>query len=176
MPTFADVHSPFQLQDPGLPSLTPTGSGKHLPIPRPSQGPCPPLKGFFIPGLHKPSKGGPHLSELLPAEGVLTFLLKDYSSVYPSHLTCACDTPLPPSCFPAPPYSPLSRLSKLSASLNSPAVGEYGVEAGPSEVGVRGARAGGGLGAAPAEKREKSKGEREAEAGGQPAGFISLLY
>lgn len=155
--------------------LPPQAQGSISPSPHPARDPAHLSRASSSLVFTNLQRAGPISLSCSPLRGC-TFLLKDYSSVYPSHLTCACDTPLPPSCFPAPPYSPLSRLSKLSASLNSPAVGEYGVEAGPSEVGVRGARAGGGLGAAPAEKREKSKGEREAEAGGQPAGFISLLY
>lgn len=50
------------------------------------------------------------------------------------------------------------------------------MKAGPSEVEVRGTWGGGLPGCGSGKERKRSKGEREAEAGRQPAGFISLLY
>lgn len=149
----------------------PTDPGKHLPTPTSSQGSCLPLRGFS-PRPHIGPFKGPYLPELLPTEGVLAFFLMGCSSVYPSHLTCKCEPPPPPICFPTHPHThPLSWLSKLSAPLNSPAVEEYGVKAGPSEVGVRGVR-GGGPGCGSGKEKEEKQG-RERGRGRQPA---SRLY
>lgn len=80
---------------------------------------------------------GPHLPELLPIEGMPAFSQGACPSIYPSPLP---ETVAPiPICFLAHSHThPLSRLSKLSASLSSPAVGEWWGVPGPSEAWVRG--------------------------------------
>lgn len=151
---------------------------KASPHPHLQPGILPASQGLQPSPSHGPFKG-PYLPELLPTnrptEGVLPFFLKDRSSVYPSHLTCKCEPPhahllpYPPSY--SPPLLALQALSppKLPCSR--------GVWSGGWPLGGRGKGCTGwGAWVRLRERKGREAREREAEAGSQPAGFISLLY
>lgn len=162
----------------------PRCSGHPLTIPssaHPRASPrSPPGTPAHLPKAH-PSHTlkGPHLPELLPTEGMPAFFQGDCPSVCPTPPYLISVTPIP-ICFPAHSHThPLSWLSKLSASLSSPAGGGVGGGAGwggggwPLRGLGKGDMGGGGPGCSSEKGKEGKRGERERQrqrqAASQPA-------